>query len=37
MVKDSRSSLVLDQNLHLMHKVPGELQNLLCVVPLGHF
>lgn len=29
-------SLVLDQSLHLVHEVPGQLQDLLGVVPLGH-
>lgn len=31
------SSLVLNQSLHLVHEVPGQLQHLLGVVPLGHF
>lgn len=31
------SSLVLNQGLHLVHEVPGQLQDLLGVVSLGHF
>lgn len=31
------SSLVLDQSLHLVYEVPGQLQDLLGVVSLGHF
>lgn len=32
-----RPSLVLDESLHLVHEVPGQLQDLLGVVSLGHF
>lgn len=32
-----RPSLVLNQSLHLVHEVPGQLQDLLGVVSLGHF
>lgn len=30
-------SLVLDQNLHFVHQVPRQLQDLLRIVPLSHF
>lgn len=33
----SRPSLVLDQSLHLVHEVPGQLQDVFGVVPFGHF
>lgn len=33
----SRPSLVLDQCLHLVHEVPGQLQDVFGVVSLGHF
>lgn len=32
----TRPSLVLNQGLHLVHEVPGQLQDLFCVVSLGH-
>lgn len=32
-----RPSLVLNQSLHLVHEVPGQLQDLLGVVSLSHF
>ena len=31
------SSLVLNQGLHLVHEVPGQLQDLFGVVSLSHF
>lgn len=32
----ARPSLVLNQGLHLVHEVPGQLQDLFCVVSLSH-